>query len=139
MQRKVGASTELGQGKCFVAVIPQSPGPKVNTKYGRKTPNWLDVSSSSEEPVIQEDQKASHLQCEAKQSWPQLLPHLQVKAWDRQPLKSYRGEKRSKFYICKALAEKREGKPSQSRDSSQQFCHRWGRETSLLQENTQTK
>lgn len=106
MQREVGASTELGQGKCFVAVIPRPPGPKVNTKYGRKTPNWLDVSSSSEEPVIQEDQEASHLQCEAKESWPQLLPHLQVKAWDRQPLKSYRGEKRSTFYICKALAEK---------------------------------
>lgn len=48
-EREVGASTELGQGKCFVAVIPWAPGLKVNTKEGRKTPNWLNVSSSSEE------------------------------------------------------------------------------------------
>lgn len=102
-----GSKQRAGTGKCCVAVIPWPPGPKVNTKYGRKIPDWLDVSSSSEERVIQEDQKASHLQCEAKQSWPQLLPHLQVMAWDRHPLKST-GERRGASFINAKLWMKRE-------------------------------
>lgn len=111
MQRgKQEQAQNWGRGKCFVAVIPWPPGPTVNTKQGRKTPNWLDVSSSSEERVIQEDQNASHSQCEAKQSWPQLLPHFQVKPWDRQPLRSYRGagEKREAHFAHVKLWLKRE-------------------------------
>lgn len=135
-EREVGASTEAGQGKCFVAVIPWPPGPEVNTKEGRKAPNGLGASSSSEEWVIQEDQKASHSQWEAKQSC-SLIYRQSLGQATPGKLQGGWGEKRSKFYTCKALAGKGEGKPSQSRDSSQQFCHRWGRDTSLLQENTQ--